>query len=48
MDAHKKHDFMVSGHTGARWVKQAWLAELKFLIPTLLMGSHAGDAGRAG
>ena len=39
MDVHKKHNFMVSLYTGARWVKPAKPAERIFLTLTLLMGA---------
>ena len=39
MDVHKKHNFLVSVHTGVRWVKPAWSAEPIFEVPALLMGT---------
>ena len=48
LNVHKKHNFIVSVHTSARWVKSAQSAEPTFLIPTLLIGGCAGDSGTAG
>ena len=39
MDANNKHNFIVSVHTGARWVKLAWPSEPIFLNPTLLISA---------
>ena len=44
VDVHKKHNFFVSVHTIGRWAKPA---KPKYVTPRFLIGSPAGDAGRA-
>ena len=41
----KKYSFIVSVHTGGRWVKPAWKAEPIFIALMLLTGALPGDTG---
>ena len=40
MDVHEKHNFVVTVHTRARWVKPTHLAETILLTPKPLIGGR--------